>query len=39
MEIPKDVTSVASNSAPVMACPARHAFEKEVNRPRTRRAH
>ena len=39
MEIPNHVTCVASNSAPVMACPARHAFEKKVNRPRTRRAH
>lgn len=39
MEIPKHVTCVASNSAPVMAYSARHAFEKEVNRPRTRRPH
>ena len=39
VEIPNHVTCVASNSAPVMACPTRHAFEKEVNRPRTRRAH
>lgn len=39
MEIPKHVTCVASNSAPVMAYSARHAFENEVNRPRTRRPH
>ena len=39
MEIPNHVTCVASNSAPVMVCPARHALEKEVNRPRTQRAH